>query len=80
MSDELRPLPGEWYWGIMCPGCHRHCPMYRDITQGTVELTARPAASHLERMGGVCKHCQTPFDVAAEQFHHFQIPDSYYGS
>ena len=54
--------------------------MYRDITQGTVELTARPAEPYLGRMVGMCEHCRTPFDVAAEQFHHFQIPESYYGS
>ena len=78
MSDELRPLPGEWYWGIVCPRCRRHCPMYRDITQGTVELTARPAEPSLGRMVGACEQCHAPFDVAAEQFHHFQIPENFY--
>ena len=80
MSYELRPLPGEWYWGIMCPGCHRHCLMYRDITQATVELTARPGDHNLERMVGLCEHCHERFDVTADQFHHFQIPASFYDS
>jgi hypothetical protein len=52
--------------------------MYRDITQGTVELTARPAEPSLGRMVGACEHCHAPFDVAAEQFHHFQIPENFY--
>jgi hypothetical protein len=54
--------------------------MYRDITQGTVELTTRPGDRHVERMVGVCEHCQAPFDVAADQFHHFQISESFYDS
>lgn len=53
MSDEQIPLPGEWFWGILCPGCHRHCPMYRDITQGIIELTARRSERYLGRIVGV---------------------------
>lgn len=52
--------------------------MYRDITQGTVELTARSADGHRERVVGMCQHCHARFDVAADQFHHFQIPESFY--
>jgi hypothetical protein len=54
--------------------------MYRDITQATVELPARPGDCNLERMVGLCEHCHARFDVAADQFHHFQIPDSFYNS
>lgn len=80
MSDEQIPLPGEWFWGILCPGCHRHCPMYRDITQGIIELTARRSERYLGRIVGLCDHCRSPYDVAAEQFHHFQIPEDFYDS
>lgn len=75
------PLPGDWYWGILCPSCHRHCPMHCDVHQGTVdtsEIAGRSFQPNQARIAGRCGHCQTPYDVPAEQFHHFQIPDQYY--
>ncbi len=79
--NDLTPLPGEWYWGIICPTCGLHCPMHRDIQQGiapTSEIVRRSPQSHQARIAGECGHCHIPFDVPAEQFHLFQIPDHYY--
>ena len=72
------PLVGEWYWGIVCPVCERHCPMYRDVTQGTAETTVLSTEPRLGRIDGQCPHCKTSFDVPAERFHHFQIPETFY--
>jgi len=78
-EDEMEtPLPGEWYWGIVCPLCERYCPMYRDVTQGTVETTVLSAKPGAGRIRGLCPHCQTSFDVPAERFHHFQVPERLY--
>jgi len=81
LQDGDIPLPGEWYWGIMCPSCHLHCPMHRDVQQGTIpttEIAGRSAQPRQARVAGTCGHCHTPYDVPADQFHHFQIPDDYY--
>ena len=81
VPDDHVPLPGEWYWGILCPKCNLHCPMHRDARQGmahTSEILGRSPQPQQAQLAGTCVHCHTPYNVPAEQFHQFQIPDHYY--